>query len=262
MSYFKSLTHDFRPPLQGGEPLCDGKTWPVTLATVPLDRSGTNCGVKGGWHFCRDIETTFNVAGMWRTGRPNAIVVVEPHGDIIEREDKCRAASLTLTRTATAEELRAAILRFSTPFAPHVEAVAQEQWLWYEALGRPLNDRAAVVAGLHAALAARSLAWTLREFPSIRDARAAWAAWDAWDAWAAWDAWDARDAWEARDAWAAWDDWAARAALTMEFSVLKKWTKGSPDFLTRGILSSYENGLGITIPTGESELGWAMEEKR
>ena len=180
--YWKSLTHDFRPPLQGGNPLCDGKTWPVTLPEVPLDRSSNECGVQGGWHFCRTIEATFGIAGMWRTGRPNAIVAVEPIGDIIERKDKCRASSLALLRYATDDEVREGIGQFSKAFGAHRDGMAQEQWLWYQALGRPYLYHDAVVAGLQTALTTRSLSWTIKEFDSAWGAREAGEAWEAWGA--------------------------------------------------------------------------------
>jgi len=253
MSYWKILNSRFEPPLQGGAAICDGKTWPVTLPTVPLDRSGSECGAKGGWHFCRSIEAALKIAGFWRTGRPNAILAVDPVGDVIERADKCRAASLQLIRMATEDEIQAAILRFSAPFGAHAEAMAQEQWLWYQALGRPKHDRVAVLAGLQAALIARSLPWTLREFNSQE---AVWAARDARDAWAAraaWAAWAARDAWAAR---------AARDALTVQFSARSAWIKWPSDVLTVGIRDAYCNGLAIAIPTGPTELGWAIEGVR
>ena len=241
MSYWKILNSRFEPPLQGGAAICDGKTWPVTLPTVPLDRSGSECGAKGGWHFCRSIEAALKIAGFWRTGRPNAILAVDPVGDVIERADKCRAASLQLIRMATEDEIQAAILRFSAPFGAHAEAMAQEQWLWYQALGRPKHDRVAVLAGLQAALGARSLPWTLREFNSQEVAQAAWDARDAWDAWVA------------RDAW---------VALTVQFSARSARIKWPSDVLTVGIRDAYCNGLAIAIPTGPTELGWAIEGVR
>src|SRR6202142_3315039 len=125
--YWKVLTSDFRPPLQGGSALCDGTTWPVTLPEVPLDRSASECGVKGGWHFCHTIEAAFKIAGLWRTGRPNAVVLVDPHGDIIERADKLRASSLTLRRIATDEDLQVALSAFSAPFGNFQSVMSQEQ---------------------------------------------------------------------------------------------------------------------------------------
>jgi len=140
---------------------------------------------------------------MWRTGRPNVVLLVEPQGEVVERGDKCRASSLTLVRHADHSEIREALERFSKPFGEHQSTMAEEQWLWWLALERPRRDRAMVEDRLRAALKARALDdWTIKEYDSARaawDARAAWAAWDARDAWAAWDAWAARDAW---DAWA------------------------------------------------------------
>ena len=282
MSYWKVLTHDYRPPIQGGEPLFS--ELPCVLPTVELDCGDSDCAA--GWNFVDDLAIGIQIAGLWRTGRPNVFVAVEPSADVIRRGQKLRSSGLTVTRFATDVEIQDAILRFSAPFSPHTEAMAQEQWLWYQAIGRPLRDREAVIAGLRAAIDARNLPWTLKEYPTARDARDAWAAWDARDArdardaWAAWDAWDARDAWAAWDAWAArdardardaWDAWAARdardawdawdawAALTVQFASRSGWITRNYDVLTVGIRDAYRNGLGVAIPTGENELGWTME---
>jgi len=256
MSYWKVLTSEFRPPLQGGKPLCDGKTWPVELPTVPLDR---------GWHFCRDIQTALKSAGFWRTGHPNAVILVEPHGDIIELVDKLRAASLTLKRLATDKEIYSALTAFSTLFGEHRAAMAEEQWLWWQALAHPTWDREAVIEGLTIALRARSLHWTIKEYPSEKAAWDAWA-WTAWAARDAWDAWDERWAWDAaralrdavatRDAWGAGDAW---AALTLQFAARSGWISHSHDLLTVGIRDAYRHGLFVALPTGPNELGFVME---
>ena len=167
---WKILTHDFRPPIQGGDPLCDGRTWPVTLPDVPLDRSSSECAVLGGWHFGRSIETALKIGGMWTTGRPSVVVAVEPAGDMIERGDKCRAASLRLLRIATEDEIADAIRRFSAVFSPHADRMAEEQIAWRAALARPKRNVEAVECGLRAALEARKLIWELKRFDSARDA--------------------------------------------------------------------------------------------
>jgi hypothetical protein len=205
------------------------------------------------------------------------VIAVDSVGDVVERGNKCRAASLTLVRRASEDEIRAGLLEFSACFGVHQVAMAEEQWLWYRALGRPERDRPAVVSGLNVALEARGLKWGLREFPSTgaaraawaaraaRDARDAWAAWAAWDARAAWAAWAARaawDAWDARDAWVAWDAWDAWAALTVQFAVRSAWISRPNDVLTVGIRDAYYHGLGIALPTGPNELGWAMDDAR
>src|ERR1700690_1431589 len=255
--YWKILTNDFRPPLRGGAPLCDGKEWPVELPTVPLDRSDSECGVKGGWHFCHTIESAFKIAGLWRTGRPNAVVLVDPHGDIIERADKLRASSLTLLRIATDDEIRAALVAFSAPFGAHQAVMAIEQWLWWQALSRPLRNRDNVIEGVTIALRARSLDWTIKEFNSERaawDARAVWEPFDAWAAWAGWTDWSAGAA-TARDAWYA-SPW---AALTVQYAARNGWISQSSDCLTIGIRDAYMNGLTLAIPTGPKELGIVLE---
>lgn len=66
-----------------------------------------------------------------------------------------------------------------------------------------------------------------------------------------WDARAARDAWAARAAW---------AALTVEYAAPQEWTKDDPLLLTTGIRDAYLLGLGIALPTGPNELGWAMDD--
>ncbi len=263
--FWKLLTHDYRPPLQGGEPIWDGKALPFSLPRVHCDSSSVECGA--GWNFVRTIEDGFRIAGLWRDGRPATVLAVEPDGKYFERGNKLRCASLSLVRRATDDEVYSAIGEFSKVFGAHAEAMALEQRLWWQALGRPLLDPGAVVIGLQAALDARGLQWRLKEFSSET------AAWDAWDAWAARDAWDARDArdaraawaaWDARAAWAAWDARDARdaraawAALTVQFAARSGWIALAHDKLTVGIRDAYRNGLAVAIPTGKDELGWAM----
>jgi hypothetical protein len=79
-------------------------------------------------------------------------------------------------------------------------------------------------------------------------------AWEAWDARDAWEAWDARDAW---NEWAAWD---ARAALTVQYATLNKWTAhDDPMLLTAGLRDAYRHGLGVALPVGPRTLGWAID---
>lgn len=47
-THWKILTHDRRPPIQGGKALCDGTTWPVVLPEVRVDTSYAECGM--GWN--------------------------------------------------------------------------------------------------------------------------------------------------------------------------------------------------------------------
>ena len=104
MNGWKLLTSDFRPPIQGGDPVFDG-AYPHVLPTVKLDTSNAECSF--GWNYSPTIEAGFNLAGLWRTGRPNAVVLVEPSADAIQRGDKWRTSSLTLVRHATDDEIRA-----------------------------------------------------------------------------------------------------------------------------------------------------------
>ena len=298
---YKILTHDWRPPVQGGEPLCDG-TLPVTLPKVTLDTSTADCGA--GYNYCDSLTTAARIAGLWPSGRPSRCLVVEPSADAIARGDKRRCSSLTITRLCTDDEIRGAMRDLVASWAgAHADELVAEQWAWYVALGRPLRDAAIVEAGLRAALEKRGLAdWTLKLYEAAPADRDAWDAWDAWNAWAAWNArdaraaWDAWATWDARDARAAWDAWAARDArdardaraawaardardardawnaraaraawnaMLVRAAASCGWlTSLAGDHLTIGIRDAYSHGLAIALPSGPKELGWAMVEAR
>lgn len=270
---YKILTHDNRPPLQGGDPLIPpGQSLPYALPPMVLDTSEDECAP--GYHFCHTPEGAIRLVGLWPDGRPSRLYRVSAT-DAIQRGNKLRAATLTIEHEFTEAEWRDTVAAFSAPFAPFVAEMVTSQMLWREALSRPHRVEQAVETGLRAALDARGLSeWTVKRFPSARNAWSARAAWDAWsardaqDAWIAWIAWDAAVvwiAWIARGAGVAWDAWSARAArgakdaLGWEFSALSEWTPGDPQKLTVGIRDAYRNGLGIALPTGPKELGWTME---
>ena len=237
---YKILTHDWKPPIQGGEPLCNG-ILPITLPTVKLDKGQDECSY--GYNYTGSLATAAKIAGFWPTGWPSKCLVVSSSKDAIERGNKRRCSQITLERLCTLEEIQGAMRDLVMPWAKdHIEALVNEQWLWYVALGRPQHDKVVVESCLQLALEARNLKWTIKEFP---DARAAWAAWAAWAA---------RNAWAARDAWAAWD------ALTV-YTAANIFDFDSPEnLLTLGIRDAYLNGLAIALPTGPQELGWAMVE--
>ncbi len=136
MSY-KVLTNDYRPPLQGGEPLWDGATLPYTLPAVALDASGRDCAP--GYHYCATPAGALRIAGLWSDGWPACVVAVEPAADAIERGEKWRASQLTITRRLGQDEIRAAVREMSARFGDHAEAMTDAQMAWYEALGRPCN---------------------------------------------------------------------------------------------------------------------------
>ena len=277
---YKAFTQSLCPPIQGGDPVWDG-TLPYTLPEVVVDTSNKVCAE--GWNAAPTPEDALQIAGLWRGGRPVRLFRVETDHEVIEREDKLRAASWTITEELSIEEgVRKLSARWFEP--QHVERMVQEQLAWHRALGRPQRDEAAVVGGLEAALRHRGFDWQLRRYESALaawdawyawDASAAWAAraaWDAWNAWyarAAWAAWYAWDAWDASAASAAWGAWGARAAraaraargaLAVFYASLMGWIEHPADLLTVGIRDAYEHGLGIACPTGPAELGWAMDE--
>ena len=277
---YKILTHDYRPPAQGGEPLFDGVT-PHQLPIVAVDESSEECAA--GWNACRDLATAIRIGGHWPDGRPcSAWIVADPIAPVVERADKIRAASWTIARRCTEEEIAAAVRVLSAPFGEHAEDMCAAQLAWRTALGRPLHDEVAVETGLRAALAARGLDWSLRRYDTARDvwaardardARAAWDGWDAWDAWdardardarAAWAAWDARAARDARNAWAAWDAWDAwaardaRNALTVQYATQRGWVAIR---LTTGLREAYQHGLEVAVHVDLGVLGWVMDAR-
>ena len=268
---WKVLTHDLRLPVQGGEPVFDGKL-PYVLSPAAVDDSPADCAA--GWNACASPETALRIAGIWPNGRPARLFHVETGAEVVGRGNKLRAAAWTITAEATEDEVRAAIRALSAPFGDLADEITEEQLAWRAALARPGHDAAAVEAGLRTALKTRRLsAWTTRSFACAEDAWAAWAAWaardalaagdaraarGAWDAWAAWAARDAWDAWDARDAWAARAAGDAWAAITAWYAAKRGWVQTDP--LTTGIRDAYTAGLGVAIPTGPDELGWAMED--
>ena len=256
---WKVVTHDLRPPVQGGSPLWNGSL-PLELDKVKLDTSEAECAA--GWNFCDRLEDAFRIAGLWPTGRPSRAFLVEPLGEIVTRAKKARAESLRIVREATAAEIETALMEFSHQhLQAHATEMAREQMLWRQALARPQHDPAAVEDALLEALTGRDLKWKLKKFES---AGAAWDAWvaDAWAAGAASTAWGAGAARAAAAAWAAGDAWDAWTALIVYFASRQGWLSVEADLLTRGIRDAYFFGLEVAIPTGPSELGWAMNVSR
>jgi len=269
---YKAVTHDYRPPMQGGDPIWDG-TPDVLLPIVPLDTSENVCGTGGGWHYCERMEDALRIVGLWPDGWPSVVAEVRPEGLVIQRGSKCRTSSLRMIRVVPEEEVREGVYRLSAPFGAHQDDMTTAQMQWRGALGRPLHDPEAVALHLQVALDTRELPWTLQRLDTAWDAwdaraawaawaaRAAWAAWDAWAAWAAWAAraaWDARAAWAAWDAWAAWAAWAAQDALTVQYAVRQGWSSSDPQRLTLGLQDAYAAGLFLAGPIGPDTLGWVM----
>ena len=250
---YKVLTHDYRPPLQGGEPLFTG-SYPYTLPVVAVDESDEEC--SAGWNACADAATALRIAGLWPDGRPSRVIEVVTDAAVFARGDKLRASTWTLVRELDeATEVRDAVRRLSEPFGDLADEMVAEQMAWRRALGRPRRDEAAVVRGLEVALGARGLNWKLSKHDTASaamdagDARTAWnarAAWNASDAWAAWNAWAARSAWDAGN------------ALTASYTARRGWVEYSPDLLTVGLRDAYEHGLAVAVPTENDTLGWAM----
>ena len=287
MIAYKVLTHDWRPPVQGGPPVCDGKL-PHTLPIVEVDTGPDECAA--GWNFTRRPETALRIGGLWSDGRPSQLFACEIADQGIERGEKLRRETGVLLREEPiSDEILA---RLHAPMAgdglPLADLVAEVQ-AWRGALARPRRDEVAVVAGLRAALVVRGLDWTLQQYPAARYAGDSWDSWDASDSWAASnarsasDSWDAslscaaRDSWAARSAslsWAARDSWAARSAslswaaryardardaLTLYVAARRGWYATDPLLLTTGVREAYAAGLNVGIPVAPKTLGWAME---
>ena len=179
-SGWKILTHDWRSPIQDGEPLCTG-VLPVQLPPVTLDTGPSECAA--GWNYTATLAGAIEIASILPGGRPARPVAVEAGPDAIERLGKRRASTLRLVRLATGAEIEDA-LRPLFPGA-HAELMLTAQLDWLSALQRPLRDPKRVQDGLKIALTCRGLSWRLQQYPH---ARATWAAWAARAAWAAWAA--------------------------------------------------------------------------
>jgi hypothetical protein len=275
--YYKIFTNDFRSPIQGGKPIFNGVV-PCVLPEVPLDQSPRKCGK--GWNFCQSAHTTFRVAGLWPDGWPSRLYRVKPIGEIITRGDKCRAAQIKILEQIV--DVEPYVLRLSEPFGKHAEKMCKHQMMWRKALSRPFRDEKLVEEGLARTLETRDLQWVLKRFSdvfAVRTSRALWEVKNAWDAQGAWipgdtrsawairasmDAWATGDAIAAKNAWAARNIWAAGAAgdagaaLSTFYAATMGWIDRPPELLTIGIREAYFNGLGIVMPTGPNELGWAM----
>ena len=224
---YKVFTHDGRSPIQRTDTGWDGKTVPFTLPDVGLATGAAECAA--GWNYCEDIATALSIAGFWPDGWPAIVTEVHPSRDAIARGAKRRASVLTIVRVCTMPEIEAAIHSLSQRwFGPLATEMAQEQIAWWQALGRPQRDEAAVEESLGAALQVRGLkGWTLRRYESAGAAR------DAGDAGAA------RAAWAARDAGAAWD--ASHISIVVIGAEEIKNESVMEQFLP--IFEAFENGL-------------------
>lgn len=223
--HYKILTHDFRSPLQGGDPIFDGVKFPFELARVTLDTGPDECAA--GWNCCDNLANALKIVGLWPNGRPSVGFIVEPSKDAIQRGNKTRSSGMTIIRPVSEKEMVAGIRELSQPFGALRDEMVAEQLAWRRALSRPKRDEAAIVNGLELALKTRGLNWSLLRFDS------------------------AKAAWDARDAWDAWD------ALTVFSAARHGWVKHDAHYLTLGIRDAYESGLEIAIPVGNSVLGWA-----
>jgi hypothetical protein len=105
---WKVLTHDLRPPIQGGPPIFDG-TFPALTEKVLVDTGIRVCSY--GWNFTRQLSTAFAIAGYGRPGYRHKAVLIEAE-DFVRRGDKYRTAQLKLIRFATSDEIFEATSRY------------------------------------------------------------------------------------------------------------------------------------------------------
>lgn len=249
MSYYKVTTHDLRPPLQGGDPIWDGRV-PYDLPVVEVDPGPGQC--RAGWHACTSPERALHIAGLWPGGWPSRLWRVERTVDeIIDRNGDCRAPTWRIVEEI--EITRDILGDMHRPLAgdglPLADLVG-EVLAWREALARPERDETRVVRGLDESLHARGMDWQLRRYPDARTAGTAGTAGTA-RAWTAWTAWSD---------WSDWTDWSAWSALTFYIWSRRVCTDHAPDLLTRGIRDAYRAGLGIALPVAPETLGWAMAD--
>ena len=278
---YKVLTQDFRSPIRPASPIWDGKTLPWHLDLVELDTSKETCAP--GWHFCRNLSDVLIIGGLWPDGWPSTVFTVTPHGEIIEHNGKCRAASLTLDRQLSEDEIADGIREMSDPFRPFIDEMVCEQVAWRRALARPQNNKEAIIRGLQLAIETRSIDWKLKQFTSMPDLLLAsqllFNRRNAWDARIAWEAasgciWDARDLWVGENQWDISEAWCANImstgrtwnperdilgaqnALSVYFAARKEWIKKPADLLTAGMREAYAAGLIMAIPVRPDTLGW------
>ena len=272
--YYKVLTHDLRPPIQGGEPLwADGGGYPIRLPAVVLDMSAGMC--DQGWCACGGPHEALKIAGLWPDGWPSRLFAVRSESEWLERGCGLRTAGpLIVEREMLVTD--GILARLHEPMAGglSMEALVCEVQAWRVALGRPERDPAAVEAGLRAALDTRGLrGWELRRFECAQDAWRSWAARDAkpaWDSWytlgaaGTWDTWRVDPSWYGTDVWYlsepgyTWAAHSASDALAMYVDRSRRGAPGDPYALTTGLRDAYRAGLALAVPAGSTELGWAM----
>lgn len=273
MRGYKVLTHCLRPPIQGGNPIIRGPL-PYTLPRVKVDTSDAECAA--GWNFTETIESGLRIAGLWPTGYPARVFVVETTEPVIVRGDKRRTSVLTILEEVGDEVIANAINRMSEVFGEWRDEMAQEQISWRMALARPERDAVKVEDGLRQALDIRNLSWTLRKFDNTNalwKARLDWYVgnsldlasiryvWNAWVDRATRNATDVRNAWFAGYPITVWGSLAARSAmdaLMLWFASRQGWCTAAHDRLTIGLRDAYLYGLGAVTRIDKNILGYAL----
>src|SRR3990172_7168013 len=125
---WKVLTHDYRPPIQGGNPVWDS-TLGQTTPKVAVDMSAAGCGA--GWNFTTRPETALRIGGLWPDGRPSRLIRVETAGAHVVWGDKCRTEQIVWGREAGPAKVRSAVTALFGPFeAEHRPRMVESTMLW------------------------------------------------------------------------------------------------------------------------------------
>ena len=285
-TFFKVLTHDLRPPLQGGAPLFKEGQIPFKLPKVLVDKSSKECSF--GWNACRTPEQALHITSLWPDGHLARLFKVEVEDDlIVERGNKVRFPSGTLTEEIT--DLTEVLNKLHEPLGDIQEDLTQEVLKWIEALKRPNQDPDSVEACLQEALKARGLqGWKLERYRSIdamhdcrirninrhlsTDMRPTWQAWESHATSVARQAWesvnichppkhlgglkgDLLGIWSGTNVWPALMFWVAARKGWLEEGT-PCW---DPMLLTTGLRDAYRNGLDLVLPIRTKTLGWVMK---
>ena len=122
--YYKVLTHDLRPPIQGGEPLwADGGGYPIRLPAVVLDMSAGMC--DQGWCACGGPHEALKIAGLWPDGWPSRLFAVRSESEWLERGCGLRTAGPLIVEREMLMELCA---KFGTSISELLRGLVHDKY--------------------------------------------------------------------------------------------------------------------------------------
>jgi hypothetical protein len=200
-----------------------------------------------------DSIEALETAGLWPNGIPIRLFSVQENSKVIEEIN-----------------VECAIHNMSEKFGNISDIMAEKQIEWYHSLNRPNNNADTVMSCLEKCLQICELNWKIKRFHSIKnlwDKRIQWISNDKKSVHLQW--WfgsiianlpklDCPE-WKVRS-WSetgtiAFDAKCAKLALTALFFTNIEYKLER--FVTE-MCQSYRNGLKMTIPTGQNELGFIM----